>query len=69
MLDLAKLETQCTEQRKINLKYLDLFREELEHAGLSGKTIQRHLSNTEFYLNTYLLHDEILPMEEGCKPE
>ena len=69
MLDLAEFETQCIEQRKINLKYLDLFREELEHAGLSGKTIQRHLSNMEFYLNTYLLHDEILPMEEGCKPE
>lgn len=69
MIDFEKFEKQCDAQRKINLNYLDEFRRDLEDAGLADKTIRRHLSNTEFYINTYLLHDEVLPMKEGCRYE
>lgn len=57
---------ECEEQRKKNDQYLDEFEESLKQAGLSEKTIERHLMNVRFYLNTYLLKYDPLDMVEGC---
>lgn len=48
-----------------NSLYLQLLESDL--AGLAPRTIKRHLQNVDFFLNTYLLFDEALPltMEEG----
>ncbi len=59
-------DAKCKAQEKINWNYLDVFIAELEAKGLSEKTIRNHVSNVEFYLNTYLLSYDIVPMEKGC---
>lgn len=39
---------------------------DLVSAGLSKSTIRKHLSNVDFYINTYLLREEALDMDQGC---
>ena len=65
--DYAEYERQCEAQRQENARYLAAFEGYLENAGLKESTIHRHLDNASFYLNTYLLREEPLPMEEGCR--
>lgn len=50
---------------KQNTSYLHLFESDI--AGLTPKTIKRHLQNVDFFLNTYLLFDEANPlsMQDG----
>ncbi len=55
----------CKEQEEINGKLLKIFEEELIQSGLSNKTIDRHVSNVDFYINDYLLFTRTYPMEEG----
>lgn len=58
-------ENQCTVISQFNVSHLQLFEADLQ--GLAPKTIKAHLKNIDFFLNTYLLFDEALPltMEEG----
>lgn len=51
--------------RKENDAYLDEFADWLEASGLKPQTINRHLSNTSFFLNEYLCDYEAAPMEDG----
>ena len=37
-----------------NYKYLILFQEDLENAGLKNKTIYNHLSNASLFINDFL---------------
>lgn len=62
-------ERQCEKLRKENEAYLDMFGMRLAEAGLSDKTIGRHRSNMDFYLNVYLLTHDAHPMEEGCNSD
>lgn len=55
----------CREIQETNNQLLDLFAEELENSGLKDKTINRHLTNVDFFLNEYLIRVDTLPMEEG----
>lgn len=66
-LDYAEYERQCEARRRENARYLAAFEGYLEAADLSQKTIDGHLDNVVFYLNTYLLREGPLPMEEGCR--
>lgn len=66
-LSYEEYERQCDARRQENARYLAAFEGHLEAADLSQKTIDRHLDNVTFYLNTYLLREEPLPMEEGCR--
>ena len=50
---------------KRNEEFLKLFSDDLHKNGLTEKTIQRHLFNADFYLNTYLVRMDVLPMEKG----
>ena len=65
MLDYDEYEKECKKIRKDNDEYLKLFEEDLTNAGLSPKTINRHISNVDFYINEYLLREEPLSMDYG----
>lgn len=55
----------CEENRQRNTPFLQLFWEDLVKAELSPKTIKRYVDNADFFLNTYLVYEEIVPMEQG----
>lgn len=69
MIDFEKFEKQCDEIREINAKYIEEFVDELSKKGFVDKTIKRHYENVDFYLNTYLLREDALTMENGCQDE
>ncbi|MCD8027598.1 MAG: hypothetical protein LUF02_02825 [Erysipelotrichaceae bacterium] len=49
-----------------NRKYLDLFEQSLIDAGLTNKTIRKHMNNIDLFLNEFLLYYEPLKMQDGC---
>lgn len=57
----------CAAQRERNKPLLDEFRDSLIASGLTPKTVNQHVSNIDFYLNEYLLREEALGIEEGCR--
>ena len=45
-----------------------MFEKSLEEKQLTAKTIRKHVSNIDFYLNDYLTYyDEIIKMEDGTQ--
>lgn len=48
-----------------NYLLLQLFEEDLVKSGLKEKTINRHLSNVDFFLNEFLIRAGALPMKDG----
>lgn len=48
-----------------NQKILEDFKIHLQESGLAPKTIDRHVSNIEFYINTYLLYYDIESPHQG----
>ena len=68
MTKLDEREKQLKENTKRNEDYLKMFEKSLEEKQLTAKTIRKHVSNIEFYLNDYLTyHDEIIKMEDGTQ--
>lgn len=63
--DYADYEKACQKIQQENETYLDLFEADLIASGLSEKTVNRHLRNVDFYINTFLLHEEPRPMTDG----
>ncbi len=59
-------EQSCEQRRKENDGYIREFDNWLMAKGLSNETIQRHIDNVHFYLNSYLLHEDAYRMEDGC---
>ena len=55
----------CQTIQGTNNLLLKLFEENLVKSGLKEKTINRHLSNVDFFLNEFLIRSGALPMEEG----
>ncbi len=55
--------------RKINTKHIEGFVDELSKKGFVDKTIKNHYFNVDFYLNDFLLREDALTMENGCKDE
>lgn len=58
-------ESECKKIRKENRKLLKGFRQYLASRKLSKKTIDKHVSNIEFYINEFLLYEEPLKANEG----
>ena len=58
-------ELACERIREDNAGRLKVFKESLEKAGLSAKTVARHVNNMDFYLNVYLLRYGAIPTSEG----
>jgi len=48
-----------------NKLLLDRFGAWLEHAGLTEKTVSRHISNVDFYINEFLVYEEPTRPDEG----
>lgn len=55
----------CEDIKNTNNSLLELFCDDLKKAGLTDKTINRHLSNVDFFINQYLIRTDALSMESG----
>ena len=63
IFDYEDYEKACLVIQKKNEEYLNLFEMDLINSGLTEKTVNRHLRNVDFYINTYLLREEPRDME------
>ncbi|MGA2973699.1 MAG: recombinase [Spirochaetia bacterium] len=59
-------EQACAAIREENAKLLSAFRQWLGQSGISEKTIDRHASNADFYINEFLLYEDAVPAEDGA---
>jgi len=60
-----KFEEECEKIRAENNNILDEFKQLLIDSGLSKKTINKHVSNVDFYINDYLLYDDVFEATDG----
>jgi len=58
-------EQDCERIIKDNEKLLNEFEKWLSDKKLSPKTIANHRNNVDFYINTFLLHEEALDASDG----
>jgi hypothetical protein len=63
--DYAEYEKQCKRIRKRNAKLLAAFGEWLAAKGLSAATVAKHCDNMAFYLDEFLLYEDVLEAEDG----
>lgn len=68
-MEYKEVERKCAEIRKANAIQLDHFKTDMQNLGLAKSTIDKHVLNVGFYLNTYLLRIEPLDMLDGTKFE
>ena len=61
-----KYERACKNIRAANATLLADFEQWLSEKGLVEKTIERHVGNVEFYLNTFLLYSDAVPAKKGA---
>jgi site-specific recombinase XerD len=52
--------------REINKLHLEEFEKWLKSSGLSEKTIDRHVSNVDFYINEFLCYYDAQDVQAGC---
>lgn len=60
-----QLESECEKIQTENHHVVEGFRQYLKAKNLSEKTINKHVSNAEFYINDFLLYEEPLQPKEG----
>lgn len=65
MDDYEKFVAECKKIKKENRIVLDGFQNHLESKKLSDKTIDKHVSNMEYYINDFLLYEEPLKPRDG----
>lgn len=58
-------DVQVEKNTKRNEKFIQEFESWLTEKGLVGKTIRKHISNVDLYLNNYLNYYDITKMEDG----
>jgi len=63
--DCEKWEADCEKIRMENEKLLEAFGEWLDAKGLKKKTLQDHIFNADFFINTYLLYYDATFASEG----
>ena len=59
------LEKEIEENKKRNKKFMKEFEEYLKEKNLKDKTIKKHLSNVDLFINDYLNYYDIETPEEG----
>ena len=59
------LEKKIEENKKRNKKFMKEFEEYLKEKNLKDKTIKKHLSNVDLFINDYLHYYDIETPEEG----
>ncbi len=67
MSKIDEIELAMNENKERNKKYINEFTEWLKEKGLSPKTINKHVSNVELYVNDYLNYYDITKMEDGAR--
>ena len=65
MDDYEKYEQDCKKIRKTNERLLNEFEIWLKSTGLSENTINKHLSNIDFYIDEYLLYEDAIEAKDG----
>ena len=65
MDEYEQYEADCQKTRQANEQLLKEFESWLKSSGLSPKTIKNHCSNVEFYINEYLLYEDIIEAKDG----
>ena len=58
-------EKEAEQHRKQNSKIIEEFEEYLRNKGLSKKTVKKHSSNIAFFVDDYLIYDEVLTPADG----
>ena len=58
-------EIECKKIRNENRKLLNNFKKYLSSKKLSNKTVDKHVSNIDFYINEFLLYEEPSKAQEG----
>jgi len=58
-------EEQAKQERENNREIIQLFRKWLAETGLKEKTINKHVDNIVFYIDEFLLYEEVIPAKEG----
>jgi hypothetical protein len=66
MDDYAQYEKDCERIRAENKQLLGEFENWLQDANLSEKTIDRHISNVDFYINEFLLYEDATAAKDGA---
>lgn len=66
MNDYKQWEADCERIRKENKVFLNEFQTWLEQAGLKTKTAKKHIGNVDFYINSFLLYDDITLAKDGA---
>jgi len=61
----AEYERAVAAIREDNAKLMADFEQWLSEKGLAGKTIERHVENGAFYINTFLLYSDAVPARKG----
>ena len=65
MKSYEQYEEECKKIRKENEALLSAFETWLSSKNLTGKTIDRHMSNVEFYINDFLLYEDAIKATDG----
>ncbi len=65
-MDYEKYKKECKRIRKENKKLISGFETWLSAKGLSEKTIDKHTSNVDFYVNEFLLNEEPIEAKDGA---
>ena len=64
--EFEEYERACVKIKEDNAKLLADFEQWLGQKGLAKKTITEHVKNADFYINTFLLHEEAIPARDGA---
>lgn len=62
---MANIERKIKENQTRNKKFIKEFEEWLKEKSLSDKTIKKHISNVDIFINDYLNYYDIETAEEG----
>ena len=65
-MDYEKYEKECNRIRKENKKLISGFETWLSTKNLSPKTIDKHASNIDFYINEFLLYEDAIEAKSGA---
>ncbi|MCD4782614.1 MAG: recombinase [Candidatus Eremiobacteraeota bacterium] len=66
MDDYEEWEKECERTREENEKILDGFETWLRKKNFKDKTIDKHISNIDFYINEYLLYEDVIEAKDGA---
>ena len=62
---MENIEKKIKENQKRNKKFIKEFEEWLKEKSLSDKTIKKHISNVDLFINDYLNYYDVETAEEG----